>query len=389
MELLKYIKEQNITDFSVLKLNLESTPFNLKIKEDKTYLNLFLIHNTDGSDTSLNIVNECNGIILEKNTFKIVCYSFNKCLNQLTLPDYLDKNNLYIENAIEGTMVKYYYYNDTWILSTKKCIDSNKARWLSTKTFYEMFNDCIVNYDISDKLNINYCYTFIITHPENNIVVNYTEPFIFHISTRDLTTLSEIEVDLGLYKLPKTKVETDKIDNVIENIMATKQLSFEGLIFIDNNYNRWKIRNPYFSRARELWGNTNHRIYRYVEIRKDTNLLHEYLLYFPQDSELFGEFENKITDLSYHVLSVYIDKHVKKTIDKVPYYLSKIIYKLHGDFYKTHIKTDINKVGMALLETDTKLLCFMLNHYEKSLNNNENNNENNMDIENNMEVDEN
>jgi hypothetical protein len=184
-----------------------------------------------------------------------------------------------------------------------------------------------------------------------------------------MTSLNEVEVDIGVFKLQRTLILSNNINCVVENIMNTKQLSFEGLFFIDKKYNRWKIRSPFYNRAREIWGNTNHRFYRFVELRKDYNLLHEYLMYFTQDCDMFNEFEMRIKNLANHILSVYLGKFVLKNEIKttVPYYLSKIIYKLHGDFIKDKIKTNINKIGMTLLETDTKLICFMVNHYEESL----------------------
>jgi hypothetical protein len=368
MELTNFIKNNNISNYEVLKNTLENEPYNLKIKEDNDFPNLFLIHNSDKSNKDLDIVKECNGIILEKELFRIVCYSFNKCSDQLTLPDNLNKNNLFIENSIEGTLVRYFYYNGQWILCTKKCINSNKSRWISNKNFFILFEECLVNNNILDRLNQNYCYSFIITHPENNIVVNYKEPFLYHISTRDMISMNEVEVDIGVFKLTRTLIPEDNIENIIESVMNTKQLYYEGLIFIDTNYNRWKIRSPYFNRAREVWGNTNNRLFRFIELRKDINLLHEYLIYFPFDSNLFNTYEYRIKVLCSHILEIYVNKYIlKNSNEKIPFYLAKIIYKLHGDFIKDKIKTDLNKIGLTLLNTDTKLLCFMLNHYEKSL----------------------
>ena len=369
MELLGFIHNNQISCYDNLKNILESEPYKLKIKEDIDHSNLFLIYNDDESNKELSIVNECNGIILDKNSLKIVCYSFNKCSDNQNIPDNLDKNNLYIENSIEGTLVKYFYYNDKWILSTKKCIDSNKSKWISSKSFYQLFQECLYGKeDIMTNLNPNYCYTFIITHPENNIVVNYTTPLLYHISTRDMTSLQEIDIDIGIYKNPKTLVSFDQYDSIINNVMNIKQLYYEGIIFMDTHFNRWKIKNPYYNRARYIWGNTNNRLFRFIELRKNIDLLHEYLNYFPHDQNIFNMYELKIKELASTILSVYVDKHILRKETKIPYYFSKIIYKLHGDFIRDKIKTDINKVGLTLLSIDTKLLCFMLNEFEKNNN---------------------
>ncbi len=79
MELTNFIQKNNIANFDSLKSILENDPYNLKIKEDNNLQTLCLIHNQDKSDFNNKIVNECNGIILDKNTLKIICYTFDKC----------------------------------------------------------------------------------------------------------------------------------------------------------------------------------------------------------------------------------------------------------------------------------------------------------------------
>lgn len=370
MELQNLIKNNNIENYENLKNILESNPYNLKIKDDKDYPNLFLIHGQDNSDYTNKIVQECNGIIMNKNNLNIVCYSFDKCSDKLEIPENFNKDKVYFENAVEGTLMRLYFYNDQWIISTKKCIDANKAFWMNKRSFLELFKDCenVIGKKITeiDDLNKNYCYSFIIVHPENNIVIKYIEQAIFHIATRDMTSFNEIDQNIGINKLPRSLI-SNSINSFVESVIASNNTSYEGVVFIDENYNRWKLRTAIFNHARELWGNTNNRMFRYMELRKDSNLLHEYLMYFPYDRESFYSYEYKIKTLTNDILSTYINKHVLKTIDKVPFYYSRIIYKLHGDFFKTKIRTDFNKVGMALLEIDAKLLCFIMNHYEKSL----------------------
>ena len=84
MELLNFINI-NTYNFDSLKQVLESDLYNLKIKEDADYPDLFLIHTQENSNYNSVLVRECNGIILDKNTLKIVCYSFNKCLTEIAM----------------------------------------------------------------------------------------------------------------------------------------------------------------------------------------------------------------------------------------------------------------------------------------------------------------
>jgi hypothetical protein len=368
MDIQNFIKNNNIDNFDNLKSILENTPFNLKIKEDTNFPNIFLIHTSDNSDLNIKLVRECNGLVMEKETFKILCYTFDKCSDSLTLPENLDKEDLFIENALEGTLVRYYCYNNEWILSTKKCIDSSKSRWISKKSFNDLFIDCVKNtyFDVN-LLNKNYCYSFLILHNENNIVVKYKSPILYHISTRDMDTLKEVNHSIGINNIQRNYVARENIDNTIMSVNNTRSLDLEGCIFIDGNFNRWKLRTPIFNRARELWGNTNNRIFRYIELRKDPNLLHEYLLYFNEDKYDFMNFENKISLVANDILRFYSEKHIMKKETKIPFYYSKIIYKLHGDFYKDKVKVNYNKIMVELLQVDTKQMCHMINNFEKSL----------------------
>ena len=362
MEITNFIKENKINDFLNLKAILESQQFGLKIKEDNELPNLFLIHTQDTSNFSLKFINECNGIIMDKNTFQIVCYTFDKCADKLLTSDLFDYDNLYYENAFEGTLIRLYYYNNKWNVSTKKCLNASKSKWISNKNFAELFNECIEQYNITNKLNTSYCYSFIITHPENKIVVPYTEPNLYHISTRDMTTLQEIEINIDVPKSERFILPKDNLNSLIDNINNSKLLLYEGCILIDTKYNRIQVKGDYFRMVRSLWGNTNNRFYRYIELRKNINILQEYLTFFENDKLEFIKFEEQICLLAKEILKVYADKHITKTNVKIPFYFAKIIYKLHGDFYKDKIKTNFDKVMMTLLELDPKQVCFMYNN---------------------------
>lgn len=379
MEISYFIREKQISNYETFKNILESTPFNLKVKEDVDYPNLFLICNQNEiispSESEIqqflphnimNIIRECNGLIMEKDTFKIICYTFNKCLEDSSLDESLDTDNLYVEPALEGTLMRLYYYNNKWNISTKKCIDASKSKWLSEKSFYDLFLECLGNYNIDENLTTTNCYSFILTHPENNIVIKYSNPQLYHISTRDLLNLNEIDATIGIVKLNRQSVEKEYLPILIGQLLNDSNLSYEGYILIDTKYNRQKLKTFIYKKARDIWGNTNNRFMRFLELRKDLNMLNEYLTYYPCDKDNFINYEDKISYLANDILKYYMLKHVNKENIKIPFYFSKIIYKLHGDFFKNRVKTDYNKIMLTLLDLDPKKICFICNHHDKS-----------------------
>lgn len=385
MELTKLIKETNITKYDNLKNILENEPFFLKIKEDKTYPNLFLICGQNNSNYSLKIVNECNGIILDKNTLSIVCYTFDKCLEQNSINPALniEPGNLFFEPVYEGTLIRVYFHENKWMVSTKKCIDPSKSNWISNRSFMELFNDAISiqNPNILAHLNSEYCYSFILMHPENNIIIKSHYAQLFHISTRDMRTFVEINVDIPL--IPHIErnlfsMSFDELNNYIEN---DKNLDIEGYMLIDTNYNRQKFKKKFFNYVRDLWGNTNNRFFRYVELRQNIEKLNEYLCYFSNDKTAFNQFELNISQMAQEILYYYSEKHVNKNVIKLPYYYAKFIYKLHGDFINTKVFTEYNKVMYELWILEPKKLCFMYNLWIKST---YNKTENEITIDNNI-----
>jgi hypothetical protein len=364
MELTNFIQKNNITNFESLKTILENDPYNLKIKEDNTLQALCLIHSQDKSDFNNKIVNECNGIILDKNTLKIICYTFDKCSEETNLPNNLDTNQLFMEYSIEGSLIRLYNYDNKWIISTKRCINASKSKWLSTKNFVELFYECLGTINLDNVINPKYCYSFIISHPENNIISKEIVPTLYHVSTRDMDTLKEVTLNIGVPLLERWNLHNDKISELFSQTLNDNNRFYEGYMFIDNNYNRWKLQKPYFKRIRDLWGNNNNRFFRYLELRNDINLLQEYLGYFQSDKDEFLKYESDINNFAQIILEYYSRKHITKIDKNVPFYFSKLIYKLHGDYFKTRIKTDHNKIMLALLELDPKQICFMMNKHK-------------------------
>ena len=366
MELANFIQKNNITDFESLKSILQNDPYNLKIKEDNNLKTLCLIHSQDKSDFNNKIVNECNGIILDKNTLKIICYTFDKC-QETNYPNNLDTNQLFIEYSIEGSLIRLYNYDDKWILSTKRCIDASKSKWLSNKNFVQLFYECLGSINFDQAINPKYCYSFIISHPENNIISKEVIPTLYHISTRDMDTLKEVSLNIGVPLLERNSVSNNSqefIQNLILEMSNDTSNFYEGYMFIDINYNRWKLQKPYFKKLRDLWGNNNNRFFRYLELRNDINLLQEYLGYFQSDKDDFLKYESDINNFAQIILEYYSRKHITKIDKNVPFYFSKLIYKLHGDYFKTRIKTDHNKIMIDLLELDPKQICFMMNKHK-------------------------
>ena len=103
-------------------------------------------------------------------------------------------HNVTVEEFIDGTMINLFYH-DKWTISTRSCLYAD-CNWYSNKKFNTMFEEAEKNYKIDyNLLNKNYCYTFVLQHPENRIVTEYIEPKIILVQITDLNTLENINLN--------------------------------------------------------------------------------------------------------------------------------------------------------------------------------------------------
>tara|TARA_A100001015_G_scaffold320605_1_gene447600 strand:+ start:721 stop:2010 length:1290 start_codon:yes stop_codon:yes gene_type:complete len=378
-----YLKINGLDNFEKIKDYLENDKFKLKIKQDDDFPDLINIINTNESNVNIALVRFCNGIIMDKNTLKIKSFTFPKCFEEDSIinNNFLE-NDIYIEPCYEGTLIKVFSHNNSWIVSTKKMIDSRKSKWISSKNFCELFNETLGGFNLYEKLNPDYCYSFLLCNNENNIVLKYDRNFIIHLNTVDLINNKEIEViiDENNESILKNHRQILKIDeekrqkSILEFIQNIKNqqntlLDYEGFMMINKNYTRQKFRKDNFVKMRSLWGNTNNRFFRYVQLRKNVNDLNLYLKYFPSDKILFQNYENEILDLTTCILNIYRNKFILKEKVSTPFYFKKIIYNLHGDYLKDKVKIKFNDIMVKLLELDDKNLCFIMNKFKKDKNN--------------------
>jgi len=276
---------------------LTEVPYFIKVKRCDDYV--LLKYDQIRSDMNLPVVRECRGIILdETDGYKPVCVPFFKFGNfgESYIPE-IDWDTAQFVEKLDGSLVKLWYHNDKWRISSNGEIDARNAHISSAllkdtlKTdIYTLFIEAWNKTDISfDDLDKNFTYMFELTSPHNRIVVKYDDTIIRHIGTRNINTLLECDMDIGINK-PRT-FSFKTLENCIE---SAKHLSYndEGYIVVDKNFNRIKVKSPLYvslnhiSQGVTTYGNI-------VEIIQK-NEQDEFLTYFPEFHVAFNEITTAI-----------------------------------------------------------------------------------------------
>jgi hypothetical protein len=341
-------------DFSVEDLKTIVTQKGLTIKEwnDRILItyNTYNNHQSQQVDFSDPIVKECCGIILDKSDNKkltIVCHSMNKLkdsseLSTEELKDIFEQQDGITEELYDGSLIKLYYYQDQWAVSTNRCIEARKARWANYRTFFEMFQEAIGSDFDYDTLNKRYCYSFVLCHPENRIVVNYTTPEVMHISTRSLDTLEEIAYDIpGIEHPLQLKMDWD----TFQERLTTNPYYMPGYVLKCEDQ-RIVFESVKYQAVKEIKGNAQDLVYRYLQLkREDEKEFDEFNNYFPEYKWVDSQLETLAREAHRSYMEYFVN-HDKTRITQRD--LWELMIELHTLYIRTQEPTSLIKVRQHL-----------------------------------------
>ena len=288
---------------------ISEKPYCIKVTE-KENLVCFKYSQID-SDFNEPLVRECRGIILEKDTWKIVCYPFKKFFNYgEAYADEIDWETARVLEKVDGSLIKIYYYNG-WRVGTNSTIDADDAKLLAPpyETFMDLFSAaadiCGLDYN---KLDPHYTYIFELRSPYNKVVVPYEDIRIIHIGTRNNITYEEVEVDIGIEK-PKQYM-LSSLDDCIA-MAATFDFTKEGFVVVDKDYHRVKVKSEDYVRVHRLANNGSITLERAIDLIR-MNELEEFLVYCPQYTDFINDVRHRFnkfySDIYFNVNMALIEK---------------------------------------------------------------------------------
>lgn len=323
------------------------TTNNLETETEHSDDRILIRYHRDKSDMSNDIVKFCRGVIFDGKSGKLVCSNFQGKSQPGPSLQYLHES--VITKVIDGTMVNLYHYRGKWHLSTKGCLDAHTSFWASNYSFGELFQD--IWQPDANLLNPDCCYSFVLQHPENRIVTTVTEPALYLVQVRNLTTG---EVCTPFLDMPKhTMVPPCSIIKLPTRHYFATQAELDGHItglthehpgfmVITPDHQRFKIDNPEYVRVSVLRGNTPDRLHNMLKLGKtdiNTNgLVEEYLTYYPEDTEIWEQVEI-LTRRCLGSLLYYYNRVMKQhRYTPIPVHLRPSIHILH-EIYRNKKQT--------------------------------------------------
>lgn len=261
--------------------------------------------------------------------------------------------NLIAEEFVEGTMLNVFYNDGAWEVATKQTVGANVRFYKETPdTFYSMFLDAMghvgLDFDMFDKKN---CYSFVLQHPKNRIVVSFQAPELYLISVYCITFTEDgnvfkimnvnVSPEVALHvKTPLVYNDWENYSDLIQEYasMNTRYECVGVMIHNPISGERCKIRNPVYEQVRQLRGNQPKLQYQYLCLRKDGKVA-EFLNYYPEYKREFSMYRDQMHVFTQTIFQNYISCYMKKMkplIEFPPQYRPHMfnLHKTYVDFLK-------------------------------------------------------
>lgn len=247
---------------------LTQEPYYIKIKEDGPYV--MFSYDQIRSDFSYTIVRESRGIIFRKGEWEYpVCHAFDKFGNygESYAPE-IDWPTSFVTEKVDGSLIKVWYDNNEWHISTNGTIDAFKAELNDIKlpNFGVYFQCALKNYfdsfeNLVKGLKKDFTYMFELVGPYNRVVVPYEEPDLYFLGARDkFTRIEYLPIPINAENLGVSKFKRPAIYSLVtldDCIKAAELKTWddEGFVVCDANFNRVKIKSPAYVLAHFMRNN--------------------------------------------------------------------------------------------------------------------------------------
>ena len=304
----------------------------------------------------------CRGAIINTVTNKVIALPPVKSTDT-QLDDVHSDSTIEFQTLIDGTMINLFHHNNGWIISTRGDIGGYN-KWSNKKSFRELFDECShINYD---DLNKKYSYSFVMRHIENRNIspISYNELYLVEVCSFDNNHICRVphsEFPSNEYHI----IDSTNDPNYFSNIFQTDVPYYSKGFTIKHGSKRYKFINPNFDLVKNLKLNLNNPQLTYLHLRQNGNLK-LYLNYFPEHTELFNDYRNKVHLLSNHLYNSYKNTFINKTTEKkeIPYHLKPLIHDIHKQYLETKKPTTWNDIKDYIHSSPPKKIMFAINYSE-------------------------
>lgn len=394
------------TDLVLNRENIEnhlSNKVKLVSSQDELDQFCYVSCNKDEPD----IVKQCRGVVFNKNN--LISKNFSYTTNY-TEEDHEEISSLNLDLSLckfytsyEGCVIKMFYFNDKWFVSTNRKLDCFSSKWASKTSFGDFFVEALTyQFENNERLRENVpfekglhnpievfsrCvldktkqYVFLLLNNSENRIVNESpeNPTVFHVGTfTNNNGEFVLSMDEDIY-IPYPEEHTFKdLQEIYNYVYTIDYQKTQGIVIFAPNNVQYKILNTEYKKLENVRGNEPSINYRYLQVRMDNSKIESLKKLYPSHLPIFEEYENYLYDTAKFIYKSYVDRFINKQTVTIPKEEYRIMSSAHT-WYQSDRETNrisLNKVIQIMNEQQPTLLNSIIRRIklEKKKKLNENN----------------
>ena len=300
------------------------------------------------------ILQQCRGVVFhdEEIIMKAFPYTIEYNHNDFVqieenITTIFDECSFY--DAHEGSLIRIFYFNNKWIISTHRKLNAFKSKWASKESFGTCFKRALEvevqnNKELSDILPTNdnsllerfqetldktKQYMFLVRHTNENRIVCAAPsvPTLYHVGTfvdGELVMTEDC-------KIPYPKKHYFKDVNDLLSYVNTIDISkLQGIICFTPNNKQIKINHCDYNDLFKARGNEPSIKFRYLQVRMNRKIVDMLYHLYADMSETFDDIENNIYDITKSIYNAYVQRFIKKRFVTVPTEEFAVVRECHS-----------------------------------------------------------
>jgi hypothetical protein len=326
---------------------------------------LKLINYKECNETSSDELKKCRGVVVDED-MKVIFQGFPYTHDLSTLEeidttlDSVKLNSARIWTAFEGTTIRVFHNNDKWYVTTTGKLNAFKCSWgcwldrHTKESFGDLFEKAL-DIELKERggsiyegsaidflcksLDTSYQYVFIVqTDKESRVVCRYDTSRVYHIGTfkngidcHDSYSTLVPKPDYLNFKNAK---------QIWEYVLSSSPFNMQGcMIYLGDKI--YRVVHPEYKRLNDLRANEPRLMYRYLQVRMDSNLNTDFRELYNECDSKFESCENDIFDLTRSLYTSYVNRYIKGEHVILPKCEFEVLREAH-EWHKEDKKT--NKV---------------------------------------------
>lgn len=358
---------------------------NIRMFDENKDSNLKLYSYIHCDNKSKDFHKQTRGIILQDGKVVLQSFPYTDQFNTDTFDKTLfnSKNQRYF-SSYEGTLLRMYFVDQKWFLSTHKKLSAFDSRWGSRESFGDLFKNALEREEKDNKdynhlvskseytdclqkfqsiLDKNCQYMFLLTNDSNTRKVSFkNKPSkIYHVGTFSGNTLY-LDEDIGLPKPKEHKFQdVTQLMDYVKNINIDEE---QGIIAYHlDSKKQWKLMNSHYHHLETVRGNSPNILLRLLEVFSDYKLKKELYDLYPSMIPSFLKYGKTLQKLVKDSHSAYVRRFIYKQYVVVPSHEYFIIKLFHNHFLedRTNHKITYQKAFQLILTIQPYYLLQVLN----------------------------